>query len=110
MEHRWGRRGSAGAAVAMGWAPSANEGVNRALRDELEAFALGAALDAHLSEHPDLTPDLAGVAMAVAELLASDGWNRAVQRPGHRARLDESGPVRRARCCRDGDNRGRDRR
>lgn len=38
------------------------------LRDELEAFALGAALDAHLSEHPALTPDLAGVSVAVAEL------------------------------------------
>lgn len=56
------------AAVAMGWAPSANEGANRALRDDLEAFALGAALDAHVSEHPELTPDLAGVAVAVAEL------------------------------------------
>lgn len=56
------------AAVAMGWAPSANEGANRALRDELEAFALGAALDAHLAKHPGLTPDLAGVALAVAEL------------------------------------------
>lgn len=56
------------AAVAMGWAPSANEGLNRALRDDLEAFALGAALDAHLSENPELTPDLAGVAVAVAEL------------------------------------------
>lgn len=56
------------AAVAMGWAPSANEGVNRALRDELEAFALGAALDSHLSEHPELTPDLGGVSVAVAEL------------------------------------------
>lgn len=56
------------AAVTMGWAPSANEGVNRALRNELEAFALGAALDAHLEENPQLTPDLAGVAVAVAEL------------------------------------------
>jgi len=56
------------AAVAMGWASNANEGANRALRDELEAFALGAALDAHLSEHPQLTPDLAGVTVAVAEL------------------------------------------
>jgi hypothetical protein len=56
------------AAVAMGWAPNANEGANRALRDELEAFALGAALDAHLSEHPQLTPDLGGVSVAVAEL------------------------------------------
>ncbi|MDT7548043.1 MAG: hypothetical protein QOE84_437 [Actinomycetota bacterium] len=56
------------AAVAMGWAPSANEGANRAVRDDLEAFALGAALDAHVSEHPELTPDLAGVAVAVAEL------------------------------------------
>lgn len=56
------------AAVKMGWAPSANEGVNRVLRDDLEAFALGAALDAHLSENPELTPDLAGVAVAVAEL------------------------------------------
>lgn len=55
-------------AVKMGWAPSANEGVNRALRDELEAFALGAALDAHLSQNPALTPDLAGVAVAVAEV------------------------------------------
>lgn len=56
------------AAVAMGWAANANEGLNRALRDELEAFALGAALDAHLSEHAGLTPDLAGVSVAVAEL------------------------------------------
>ena len=56
------------AAVAMGWAASANDGANRALRDELEAFALGAALDAHLAETPELTPDLAGVAVAVAEL------------------------------------------
>lgn len=56
------------AAVAMGWAPSANEGANRALRDELEAFALGAALDTHLAENPGLAPDLGGVAVAVAEL------------------------------------------
>lgn len=56
------------AAVAMGWAPSANEGANRALRDELQAFALGAALDAHLDENPQLTPELGGVAVAVAEL------------------------------------------
>lgn len=56
------------AAVALGWAPSANEGANRALRDDLEAFALGAALDAHLRHHPELAPDLGGVAVAVAEL------------------------------------------
>lgn len=56
------------AAVAMGWAPNANEGANRALRDELEAFALGAALDAHLADNPGLAPDLGGVAVGVAEL------------------------------------------
>jgi hypothetical protein len=55
-------------AVALGWAPSANEGDNRALRISLEAFALGAALDAHLEAHPELEPDMADVAIAVAEL------------------------------------------
>lgn len=55
-------------AVALGWAPSANEGLNRALRDELEAFALGAALEAHVAAHPELAPDLADVAIGVAEL------------------------------------------
>ena len=55
-------------AVEMGWASNANDGLNQALRDQLEAFAQRAALDAHYELHPHVRPALADVAVALAEL------------------------------------------
>lgn len=56
------------AAVRLGWAVSANDGVNRAVREELEAFARRVALAEHLDAHPEARPELAEVAIALAEI------------------------------------------
>ena len=61
-------REAAKLAVDLGWASTANDGVNRALREQLEAFALRVALDHHLSEHPEARPGLGEIALALAEL------------------------------------------
>lgn len=55
-------------AVSMGWAASNNDGLNQAVRAQLEAFAQRTALDRHYQEHPRERPDLAEVALALAAL------------------------------------------
>ncbi|MEP6461927.1 MAG: hypothetical protein ABJC62_00595 [Frankiaceae bacterium] len=56
------------AAVELGWAASSNDGLNQAVRVQLEAFAQRLALDAHYAAYPDSRPGLAEVAQALAEL------------------------------------------
>lgn len=63
-----GLRRAVQAAVALGWAKSANEGTVDALRDELVVFCRERAMEAHFREHPQARPTLAGVAIALAEL------------------------------------------
>jgi hypothetical protein len=63
-----GLRRAMQAAVALGWARNANEGVVESLREELTAFCRSRALEAHFLEHPGARPSLAGVAVALAEL------------------------------------------
>jgi hypothetical protein len=60
------------AAVSMGWANSSAEGINRAVRADLERFTSHRALDEHFDAVPELRPDLGEVALAVAELQHSD--------------------------------------
>src|SRR4051794_16274499 len=57
-----------GAAVALGWAPTAKEGLNGLVWDSLEDFARELALEQHFQAHPHLRPSLADLARAVAEL------------------------------------------
>lgn len=54
------------AAVRLGFADTANEGLNNSLREALEGFAMRAALEAHFTEHPDARPALHQVAEALA--------------------------------------------
>lgn len=56
------------AAVEMGFARTANDATNTALRDSLETFALERALDEHVQRHPEVAPSLADVAQALADL------------------------------------------
>ena len=56
------------AAVELGFAASANDGINSSLRIELEAFAQRLALDEHYAEFPDARPALAEVALELARL------------------------------------------
>jgi hypothetical protein len=56
------------AAVELGWAKNANEGAVDTLRQELVWFCRDKALEAHVREHPEARPRLAGVAVALAEL------------------------------------------
>jgi Arc/MetJ-type ribon-helix-helix transcriptional regulator len=55
-------------AVKLGFASSANEGVNQALRAELEAFAQRQALDEHYIAYPEARPSLDEVALELARL------------------------------------------
>lgn len=64
-------REAARLAVDLGWAGTASDGMNRALREQLEAFALSSALDQHVREHPQARPELAEVALALAEITHS---------------------------------------
>lgn len=61
-------RRAAQAAVALGWAPTANEGVVASLRDDLTVFCRSTALAAHADALPAARPSLAGTALALAEL------------------------------------------
>jgi hypothetical protein len=63
-----GLRRAMQAAVSLGWARNANEGVVESLREELTSFCRSRALEAHYREHPETRPSLAGVAVALAEL------------------------------------------
>lgn len=56
------------AAVELGWVPNANEAQCHGLRSYLEALAQRSVLDAHYESHPDVRPDLAEVAIALAEI------------------------------------------
>lgn len=56
------------AAVELGFASSANDGMSQALRSQLEAFAQRRALDEHYEEHPEARPSLAEVALELARL------------------------------------------
>ncbi len=55
-------------AVELGFAASANEGLNQSLRAQLEAFAQRRALDEHYAEHLEARPTLAEVALELARL------------------------------------------
>jgi hypothetical protein len=61
-------RDAATLASAMGFAPSATQVAVRGLRDALEAFAQRRVLDEHYRRHPQSRPDLAEIALALAEL------------------------------------------
>jgi len=56
------------AAVELGFASSANDGINSSLRIQLDAFAQRLALDQHYAEYPDARPTLAEVALELARL------------------------------------------
>ncbi len=55
-------------AVELGWASTSNDGLNQALREQLEVFARRRALDEHYAAHPTSRPSLEEVAIALAQL------------------------------------------
>jgi hypothetical protein len=61
-------REAAKVAVELGMDANVNEALVRALRERLENFARGRALDAHYRAHPEAQPTLAELALAAAEL------------------------------------------
>ncbi|HQZ33771.1 MAG TPA: hypothetical protein PK020_05055 [Ilumatobacteraceae bacterium] len=56
------------AVTELGAAPSTTALTASALRSMLEAIVMQAALDQHYSDHPELRPSLADLALAAAEL------------------------------------------
>lgn len=62
------REAAALAARELNAAPSATALTTMALRSALEAAVMRAALDEHYAQHPEARPDLAGIAIATAEL------------------------------------------
>jgi hypothetical protein len=70
-------REAAALAVEMGFGTSTTDLTVDSLRHKLEAFADLALLEAHYTKHPSARPDLAEVALAMAEL---DG-NPLAERP-----------------------------
>ena len=62
------REAAALAAKELNAAPSATALTTMALRSALEAAVMRAALDEHYAEFPDARPDLADIAIAIAEL------------------------------------------
>ncbi len=61
-------RDAAAVASELGLAASTTELTVRGLRDALTAFAQRAVLDAHYADHPNARPDLAEIALAMAEI------------------------------------------
>lgn len=64
-------RKAASLAAEMGLVESTTELTVRGLHDALDMFAQRAVLDAHYQSHPDARPDLAEIALAMAELDAN---------------------------------------
>jgi hypothetical protein len=62
------REAAALAAKELNAAPSATALTTMALRTALDAAVMRAALDEHYAQYPEARPDLADIAMAIAEL------------------------------------------